>query len=169
MITVPSPVAAQGLVFLASGHNLLRHQPIIAVRAEASGDITLGRGEAQNEGIAWSHPRGGPYVTSPIAVGQYLYVPLDGGTLTCYEALTGKVVYEKQDLGNRNTITASPVAGDDRIYLQAEDGECYVVRQGPEFEILAVNKLDETFCASPAISAGRIFLRGRKHLYCVGK
>ena len=169
MIAVPSPVAAQGLVFLSSGHNLLRRQPIIAVRAGAAGDITPGKHEPQNEGIAWWHPRGGPYVTSPIAVGPYLYVPLDRGTLTCYEAATGKLVYEKQNLGSRNTITASPVAADGRVYLQTEDGECHVVKQGPAFEILAVNKLDETFCASPAISGGRLFLRGRKHLYCIGK
>jgi outer membrane protein assembly factor BamB len=169
MISVPSPVAVSGLVFLSSGHNLLRRQPIIAVRAEASGDITPAKNQLQAEGIAWWHPRGGPYVTSPVAVGQYLYMPLDRGTLTCYEARTGEVVYEKQDLGTRNTITASPVAADGRIYLQTEDGECYVVRQGPEFEILAVNKLDEIFCASPAVSGGRFFLRGRKHLYCIGQ
>ncbi|MHC4517172.1 MAG: outer membrane protein assembly factor BamB family protein [Planctomycetota bacterium] len=167
MISVPSPVAAHGLVFLSSGHNLLRRQPIIAVRAEASGDITPAKGQLRTEGIAWSRPRGGPYVTSPIAVGHYLYVPLDRGTLTCYEALAGEIVYEKQPLGARNTITASPVAADGRIYIQTEDGECYVVRQGPEFEILAVNQLDETFCASPAVSGGRFFLRGRKHLYCI--
>jgi len=112
---------------------------------------------------------GGPYVTSPIAIDRYLYVPLDRGTLTCYEALTGQVMYERQSLGSRNTITASPVAADGRIYIQTEDGECYVVKQGPQFEILAVNKLDETFCASPAVSGGRLFLRGRKHLYCIGK
>lgn len=169
MISVPSPVATQGLVFLSSGHSLLRRQPIIAVRAEASGDITPAKDQLQTEGIAWWHRRGGPYVTSPIVVGHYLYVPLDRGTLTCYEARTGKVVYEKQRLGVRNTITASPVAADGRIYIQTEDGECYIVRQGPEFEILAVNKLDEIFCASPAVSGGRLFLRGRKHLYCVGK
>ena len=169
MISVPSPVATQGLVFLSSGHNLLRRQPIIAVRAEASGDITPKKKQLQTEGIAWWHPRGGPYVTSPVAIDHYLYVPLDRGTLTCYEARTGEFVYEKQDLGTRNTITASPVAADGRVYLQAEDGECYVVRQGPEFEILAVNKLDEIFCASPAVSGGRLFLRGRKHLYCIGK
>jgi len=168
MIAVPSPVAAGGLVFLSSGHNLLRRQPIIAVRAEASGDITPGKGQAQNEGIAWWHPKGGPYVTSPIAVGPYLYVPLDRGTLTCYQARTGQLVYEKQDLGARNTLTAAPVAADGRIYLLAESGTCYVVRQGRAFEILAVNELDEIFCASPAVSAGRLFLRGRKHLYCIG-
>jgi len=78
-------------------------------------------------------------------------------------------VYEKQKLGTRNTITASPIAGDGKIYVQTEGGECYVVKPGPVFEILAVNKLDEVFCASPAISAGKIFLRGRKHLYCIGK
>ena len=52
--------------------------------------------------------------------------------------------------------------------VQTEDGECYIVKQGPEFEILAVNKLDEIFCASPAASEGKLFLRGRKHLYCIG-
>jgi len=147
MISVPSPVAAQGLVFLSSGHNLLRRQPIIAVHAEASGDITPTKNQLQTEGIAWRHPRGGAYVTSPVAVDRYLYVPLDRGTLTCYEAQTGQVVYEKQDLGTRNTITASPVAADGRIYLLT----------------------DEIFCASPAVSGNRLFLRGRKHLYCIGQ
>ena len=169
VFTVPSPVATQGLVFLSSGHDVFPPQPIIAVRAEASGDITPPRGQSQSQGVAWSHRSGGAYVTSPLALDEYLYVPLDNGSLTCYEARTGKVVYEKQELGGRNTITASPVAGDGKIYVQAEGGECYVVKQGPAFEILAVNKLDETFCASPAVSAGKIYLRGRKHLYCIGK
>ncbi len=168
-ISVPSPVSTQGLVFLSSGHNLFRRQPVIAVRPEASGDITPAKGETRSQGVAWSHPTGGPYVTSPIAVDDYLYVPLDKGTLTCYEAQTGKIVYEKQKLGKRNTITASPTFGDGRIYIQTEDGECYVLKMGPTFEILTVNKLEEVFCASPAISGGRLFLRGRKHLYCIGK
>ena len=169
MISVPSPVAARGLVFLSSGHSLFPRRPIVAVRPEASGDITPPRGQSRSDGVAWSHRSGGAYVTSPIAIGEYLYVTLDKGSLTCYEAGTGKAVYEKQKLGDRNTITASPVAGDGKIYVQTEGGECYVVKPGPEFEILAVNKLDEVFCASPAVSAGKIFLRGRKHLYCIGK
>ncbi len=168
MISVPSPVATEGLVFLCSGHNLMRPQPIFAIRAGARGDITPAKGQSQTEGVAWWHALGGPYVTSPIAIDRYLYVPLDRGTLTSYDARTGEMVYERQRLGARNTITASPVAAGGRLYLQTEDGECYVIKQGPEFEILAVNKLEETFCASPAISAGRLFLRGRKHLYCVG-
>lgn len=170
MIPVPSPVATQGLVFLSSGHSLafLKPQPIIAVRPEASGDITPPGGQSQSDGVAWSYSSGGAYVPSPIAFGEYLYVPQDRGSLTCYEAKTGKAVYENQMLGTRNTITASPVAADGKIYVQTEDGECYVVKPGPEFEILAVNKLDEVFCASPAVSAGKIYLRGRKHLYCIG-
>jgi len=168
MITVPSPVATRGLVFLSSGHNLLPNRPLIAVRPDASGDITPARGQSSSQGVVWSLRSAGSYVPSPVAVEEYLYVPQDKGSLTCYEALTGKVVYEGRQLGVRNTITASPVAGDGRIYVQTEDGDCYVVKQGPEFEILAVNKLDEIFCASPAVSAGRIYLRGRKHLYCIG-
>src|SRR4030042_6409536 len=91
MISVPSPVAAEGLVFLSSGHNLFPQRPIVAVRPEASGDITPARGQPQSDGAAWSYRSGGAYVTSPIAIGEYLYVPLDKGSLTCYEARTGKV------------------------------------------------------------------------------
>ena len=98
-ISVPSPVATRGLVFLSSGHSMsFLRQPIIAVRSGASGDITPTRGETHSQGVAWSHPKGGPYVPSPIAVGDYLYVPLDKGFLTCYEARTGKLVYGKQNL-----------------------------------------------------------------------
>ena len=165
-ISVPSPVATRDLVFLSSGHSMsFLRQPIIAIRSGASGDITPARGETESQGVAWSHAKGGPYVTSPIVVDDYLYVPSDKGFLTCYEARTGKAVYERQQLGDRNTITASPVAGDGKIYVQTEGGECYVVKPGPKFEILAVNKLDEIFCASPAVSGGKLFLRGRKHLY----
>jgi len=169
MITIPSPVATRELVFISSGHNLLWRQPIVAVRPDASGDITPDKGQSSSHGVAWMHTTGGPYVTSPIALGDYLYIPIDKGYLTCYEALTGKMVYERQKLGDRNTITASPVAGDGKIYIQTEDGECYIIKPGPDFEILVVNKLDEVFCASPAVSKGRLFLRGRKHLYCIGK
>ena len=168
MISIPSPVATHELVFLSSGHSLIPRRPIIAVRPEASGDITPARGQSESRGVAWSHPKGGAYVPSPIAIDDYLYVPLDRGSLTCYEARTGKAVYERQKLGARNTITGSPIAGDGKIYIQTEDGECYVLKQGPKFEILAVNKLDEVFCASPAVSGGKLFLRGRKHLYCIG-
>jgi outer membrane protein assembly factor BamB len=168
-ISVPSPVATRGLVFLSSGHNMMRQCPIMAVHAEAMGDITPPRGQSVSDGVVWSHASGGPYVTSPIAIGDYLYVPLDKGVLACYEARTGKTLYEDQKLGTRNTVTASPIAADGKIYIQTEDGECYIIKQGPAFEILGVNKLDETFCASPAVSSGRIYLRGRKHLYCIGK
>jgi outer membrane protein assembly factor BamB len=169
MITVPSPVATQGLVFLCSGHDLLPQRPIVAVRPDAAGDITPSAGQSQSQGVAWSYRAGGPYVTSPLALDEYLYVPQDKGSLTCYEARTGKVIYEQQPLGTRTIITASPVAADGRIYVQTEGGECYVVKPGSAFEILAVNKLDETFCASPAISAGKIYLRGLRHLYCIGR
>ena len=169
MITVPSPVTTRGLIFISSGHNLFRRQPIVAVRSDASGDITPAKGQSSSQGIAWMHPTGGPYITSPIAFGDYLYIPGDKGTLTCYDALTGKIMYEKQKLGDRNTITASPIAADGRIYIQAEGGECFIIKPGPDFEILAVNKLDGVFCASPAVSMGRLFLRGRKYLYCIEK
>jgi hypothetical protein len=57
-------------------------------------------GQSQSQGVAWSRRAGGPYVTSPPALDEYLYVPQDKGSLTCYEARTGKVVYEQQPLGH---------------------------------------------------------------------
>ena len=67
-----------------------------------------------------------------------------------------------------DNATASPIAGDGKIYCLSEDGTCYVIKPGPTFEILAVNELDEVCMASPAVANGRLFIRARKHLYCIG-
>ena len=66
-------------------------------------------------------------------------------------------------------FTASAVAGDGRVYFTSERGEIYVVRAGPEFEVLATNKMDEVCMATPAISDGEIFLRTHENLYCVSE
>ena len=63
---------------------------------------------------------------------------------------------------------ASPVAAGERIYLATKEGNVKVFRAGPAFELLADNAMGETIVASPAIANGRIFLRGDKHLFCVG-
>jgi outer membrane protein assembly factor BamB len=165
-ITVPTPFFADGLIFLCSGYRPV--QPIYAVRPGATGDISLKDGETANDSVAWSKSRGGPYMPTPIAYGDYLYTCANSGLLTCYEAATGKQVYS-QRLGGTGGFTASPVAADGRLYFTAEESGVRVVKAGPKFELLAVNPVGETCLATPAISDGLLLLRSERHVIALGR
>jgi len=160
-IAVPTPFYAQGLIYLTTGYAPI--QPIYAVKPGARGDISLEKGKETNDSIAWSKMRGGPYLPTPLVYGEHLYVCSNAGVLSCYEAKTGKVVYQKR-LGGKNGYTASLVAADGRIYCTDEEGMVRVVKAGPEFQLLAINKLGEECLSHPAISNGRIYFRGREHV-----
>jgi outer membrane protein assembly factor BamB len=160
-ITVPTPFYAQGLVFLASGYRPI--QPLYAVKPGARGDLTLPEGKDSSGHIAWSRQRGGPYLPTPIVYGEHLYACGNSGVLTCYEARTGKQVYQ-QRLGGTSGYTAAPVAADGRLYFTGEDGDVRVVKAGPTFELIATNKLGEDCLSTPAIANGMIFFRGREHV-----
>jgi hypothetical protein len=97
--------------------------------------------------------------------GDYLYVPLEQGILNCYHAKTGQRQYQQRLEGK---FTASPVAGDGKIYLTNEEGLTFVIKAGPTFEVLARNALDEYCLASPAIAGHELFIRTEHHLYCIG-
>ena len=115
----------------------------------------------------WRYDKGTAYVPSPIAYGDYLYLVTDAGALTCLETQTGKLVYQAR-LPISARFTASPVAYDGRLLLFSEDGDGFVFRAGPVPEVLSVNSIGEPIYASPAISSGKIFVRGASHLYCIG-
>ena len=164
-IAIPMPVIGRDLVYISSGNRPI--QPIFAVRPGASGDISLQPNEDRNAHIAWSKMRGGPYMTTPIAYGKYLYICSNAGILTCYEADTGKEVY-KERLGGVS-YTASPIAADGRLYFTSEQGGVRVVKAGPEFELVAVNELGDVCMATPAISGGTLFVRSQHFLYALGR
>src|SRR5262249_51519520 len=126
-ITVPTPFAADGLIFVANGYRPI--QPIYAVVPGGSGDISPKESAESGTQVAWSKTNGAPYLPTPITCGPYFYVCNNYGILTAYEARTGKQVY-KQRLGGRGGYTASPVAADGRIYLTSEEGEVRVVKAG---------------------------------------
>jgi outer membrane protein assembly factor BamB len=163
-VTIPMPVVGRGLVYITSGNRPI--QPIFAVRPGATGDISPQPDEDRNAHIAWSKRRGGPYMTTPIAYGKYLYVCSNAGMLTCYTADTGKELY-KERLGGVS-YTASPVAADGRLYFASEQGGVRVVKAGPEFKLLAVNELGDVCMATPAISGGMLFVRGQHFLFALG-
>ncbi len=149
----PSPVFGHGLVFAASG----KSGPVLAVRAGGTGDVTKTH-------VAWREPAGGPYVTSPLLYGDSLYVLGEQGFLACYEAHTGKERYRERLAGK---FTASPAAGDGKVYATNEDGTTFVLRPGPKFEVLAENALGEYAVASPAFAGQDLLLRTEHHLWCI--
>jgi uncharacterized protein (TIGR03067 family) len=165
-ITIPTPVAAHGLLFVSSGYVLDAVRPVYAVRPGASGDITLGKGETGNDFIAWSNRTAGPYNPSPVVYGEYLYVLYDRGSLSCYEARTGKVVYDKQRFPDAASgFTASPWAYGGKVFCLSEDGDTYVVQAGPEVKVLGKNSLDEMCMATPAAARGSLVVRTLTKLY----
>lgn len=159
---IPSAVTGHGMVFVSGGSS---GQPklAIAIRLGGSGDL-MGPPH-----VVWKHNKGTAYVPSPILYGDYLYLMTDGGIITCLDAKTGQLKYEGGRVPVPATFTSSPVAFEDKILLTSEDGDTFVIKAGPAFEVLRSNSLGEPVYASIAISAGRLFIRGAKHLYCIGK
>jgi outer membrane protein assembly factor BamB len=164
-IPVPTPVIAGNRVFICNAHG--RMNPIYAIAAEASGDITP-IALKPPPGLAWWSARGGSYIPTPIVIDDALYVAGDRGVLTCYDASTGELRY-RQRLANGGSYSASPVAAAGRLYLTAESGQIHVVATGPNFQLLATNDMNEICMATPAIDAGQLFIRTRSQLYCIGE
>lgn len=167
-ITVPTPFVADGLIFVTSGYRPI--QPIHAIRLDASGNLSSQSETSSGESVAWSLPRGGTYIPTPIVVDKYLYTLSGYGILTCYEASTGTLKYRRR-VGNDSSAsyTASPVSADGMIYLTAESGDVAVVAAGPEFELVAENSIGAYCLATPAIASGQILFRTTEGVVSVGR
>jgi outer membrane protein assembly factor BamB len=139
---------------------------LFAVRAGASGDLTLKEGDTSNAGVAWSLPRGGVEKASPLVYQGRLYVLRQNGILACYDAATGEEVY-RQRIPGAGAFWASPLAGDGKLFCLDERGTTHVIQAGPKFKVLGKNGIDEMFWATPAVADGALFLRGVDHLYCI--
>jgi outer membrane protein assembly factor BamB len=150
---IPSPVLFGDLVIACSGENTM------AIRLNgATGDVSATH-------VVWKNKKAAAFLPSPLLYEGNVYVPGDREFVTCLDARSGKQVW-KERLGQQ--FHASPVGGAGRVYFATKEGAVKVVRAGPSFELLADNDMGEPIIASPAISGGCIFLRGEKHLYCIG-
>lgn len=166
-ITTPTPFVARDLIFVTSGYAPI--QPIYAIRPGATGDISLKDGAVSNSFIAWSKQRGGPYMPTPVVYGDILYTCSNQGVLTAYNADTGERLYQERLGGKGGAFTSSPVASDGKLYLLSEDGDVFVVKTGPKYELLSTNPVGEVMMASPAISDGLLIVRGVKHVFAFGE
>jgi outer membrane protein assembly factor BamB len=162
-IATPTPIIANDLIFVTSGYRPI--QPIYAIKPGATGDISLKDGKTSNDSIAWSVTRGGPYMPTPVAYGDLLYTLSNNGVLAAYNTKTGERLYQERLAGKGGAFTASPVAADGKLYLSSEDGDVFVVKAGPKYELLATNPVGEVMMATPAISDGIVIVRGINHLF----
>jgi outer membrane protein assembly factor BamB len=127
------------------------------------------KGEIKPEdpsGIAWQSPVIKPHIVTPIVYGDYLYVCTDNGVLTQYNAKTGEPGYRAR-LGGGGAFSSSPVAADNKLFFANEDGEVFVVKAGPAYELLSKNAIGEVVMATPAITTNMIIIRGQNHVFAI--
>ena len=153
-VATPTFSEETGLVYISSSWP---KRVLLAIRPDGRENVT-------ETHIAWSDTKGAPYVPSMIVADDFLLSVNTGGTVFCYEAVTGKVFWQ-QKLGRHH---ASPVLVDGQVFLINDDGQINVIKPGSEFERIATYELGESCYASPAISDGRVYMRGFKHLFCIG-
>lgn len=166
-LVIPSPFAAHGMLYISSGYIGDAHRPVYAIKPGASGDISLKDNERSNEFIKWYQPTASSYNPSAIVYGDFYYTLYDRGFLTCHDARTGREVYGKQRFAPGASFTSSPWAYNGKLFFLSEDGDTYVVKAGPKFELLQTNKLDELCLSSPAVSGERLLVRTASKLYCL--
>lgn len=128
-----------------------------------------GRGDMTASSIRWRYQRPVPQVPSTLLYKNVLYMVNDGGVLISFDPATGAVVKQARLEGAIDKYFASPVAADDKVYLVSQSGAVSVLKAGAEWQILAVNNLDDECFATPAIADGRIYIRTRGALYCFAK
>lgn len=156
---IPNPMYADGICYVMSGFQGMALKAIDL--AKAKGDIT------GTPAILWEYNQDTPYTPAGMLMdGKLYFLRNNNGVLTCLDAKTGQVHYSKQKVEGINTLYSSPTGNNDKIYIAATNAVT-VVKAGAEFSILAQNKLDDTFEASPIMVGDDLFLRGAKYLYCI--
>ena len=163
---VPSPLASGGLLYVMSGYTASALRPAYAIRAGATGDISLKPDQTSNEYILWADRTLGTFHPSPLVYRGCYYILHDRGFLTCNDPGTGKPIYPRQRISNDTaTFTASPWAYNGKVFALSEDGDTFVFQSGPEFKVLGKNSLNEMALATPAVAGGSLVIRTVSKLY----
>ena len=172
-ITIATPYAKFGLLYVTSGYVGDRKKPMFAIRPGAKGDISLESDKDKNEYVVWCQRRAGPYNPSTITYDDLMYVLLDRGLAACYEAKTGKHVYGPERVVPRGgAFTSSPWAYNNKVFFLDENGVTYVLKVGREFKISHTNHLNakEDMCmATPAMVGDKLIIRTEARVYCFKK
>ncbi|HEX7900188.1 MAG TPA: PQQ-binding-like beta-propeller repeat protein [Planctomycetota bacterium] len=146
--TIPSPTAADGLVFAPGGTS-------VALRPEGKSPSPLWESKVLSSATA----------TPTIRQGR-IYTINSGGIVVCGDVATGEALWKQRIPG---AYSASPVIAGDRLYAVNEAGLTTVLKLGAEPSVLAENALEDVILASPAAAAGTLYFRSDKALYAVGR
>jgi outer membrane protein assembly factor BamB len=156
---IPTPVHGFGMVFCTSG---FRGSALKAIELGNTGDLT------DTAAVKWEVDQDTPYVASPMLYGDKLYLTADlNPVISCYNAETGEPHYVGQRIDGLSRVYASPIGAGGHVYLADREGNVVVLKHGDEFEVVAQNKLDDVFDASPVVVGDAIYLKGAKNIYCI--
>lgn len=153
----PTPIVVKGLVMASSG----RAGPTFAIRPGGRGDVTTSH-------VAWKAPTGSPYISSPVAWENHVFMVNGTGIGQCLDAKTGKLLWRERLATVSEGYSNSPIAANGLFYVLDEEGTCQVLVAGDKFKRIASNRLEERCLTSPAASAGKLFIRTDDALYCIG-
>lgn len=154
--TVTGPISAEGKIFTTRG----MRQPLLAVSVDGNA------GEVSEDAIAWTVEKSTPDTPSPVYADGMLFTVTDDGIAHCYRTSDGELLWRERLGGN---FKASPIVAGGNVYFMNIDGNCKVVAAKDAFELVSENQVEDTTIASPAIADGKLFIRGKEHLYCIGK
>lgn len=143
-----------GLVLVSSAWPV---RTLVAIKPDGQGDVTKTH-------VLWQSSKGAYYVPSPVCTEDYLFSTMTSGQVHCIEAATGNILWV-QDMGKQYS---SPVLANGLVYMPNDNGIITVIKPGNTFNPISKNPIGERMFASPAISNGKIYLRGFQHLYCIG-
>lgn len=150
-ITAPTPVFSKDLMIVASGRR--PEAPIFAIRPGG--------------GVVWQKTQRGPYMPTPLILGEYAYVLGNAGIFDSYRLADGEEIYRQRIPHAGSGFSASPVAAGGLIYLSSEDGDVFVVKAGKDFAIAGRNAMQEPLMATPAIAGDTLYIRSQNHLWAI--
>ncbi|MGD8237666.1 MAG: PQQ-binding-like beta-propeller repeat protein, partial [Armatimonadota bacterium] len=152
--SAPSPIYANGHIYVAN-----IYASLVAIRPGGEGDVT-------DTHVSWSAEGSLPDICSPLSDGELVFVLSTNGIFSCYDAEDGALLWSEK-LGRR--FRSSPSLVGKRVYLLSETGESIVAAAARGYRQLATGQLGEAAYSSPAFAAGRMYIRGERHLYCMGQ
>ncbi len=153
---VPAPVYGNGLVYVCTGYNT---PSLLAIDPSGQGDVT-------DTHVRWRVEKGVPFNASPLLVDTLLFLISDVGVLTCYDALSGDLLWQQR---LRGRYSSSPIVADGKLYVTSDDGVTSIIQPGEKFQLLGTCALEGYVQASPAVSGNALLMRTETHLFRIGE
>ncbi len=168
VVTIQSPFAWNGRLFVTSGSSGGQNKPIAAIRPGGSGDITPPESLNKNDHVVWyNRLAGGTYLPTPLIYDRALYVLYAKGIFARYDVDTGERVFRARIAPGAAAFTTSPWAYNGKVFTMSEEGDTFVIEAGKEYRLLGINSLKEWVMATPAIVGDRLLIRTQHHLYSI--